>query len=701
MRYLRSLVLSFFLLVSFTLPALAGPPEVDLAAGYYNGYETIRGQIKIDGQVLKTDVPPVVIKGRVMLPVRAVAQALGAKVDYVPQTQAAYIVKGDRTIVFYGGSNKFQYNNAWMPMDVQVQTINGRYMVPLRYLGMFLDYAISYDEVTGDVNANSGPDVPVTKPVEPQPQPKPPATESPTPSTTEPQPEEPPIAEPPIDNQELVGLPPNTYTIVSQLNNITVDGVKISTSVPALTVKGPVSYSYLGNITVTMVPMVDVAKALGADVQMVYDKISNKTSPYQATITLDNIELSIRRGYNTGRSNFAQDDILIAIPPCLYQNHMMVDIGLLARVFHFDVTSDSQTVNINMGQKSPQSPTPTQPPVTKPSNNNDQYLNIKPDEYYVVKTLGNVYLNNKRITTKVPAVAVKGPTVTGLSYIQQNFVPIVDLARADGYNVQINGNQVTLDNGAKKVILEAGSRYYDSRYSKDGVTMHGYSMDMPALALNGQLIVEGIAAGKILDLTPDFNYDDESYNYFTWDYNKNKGQDLLEPEPSAPESDDVQPTTSSSQESTNPLTIYQVPELAPYKIIGVEGKIKVNGQDIGASLPGLDITGPTYGYSPSKTYTRTFVPVEDLAKALGFKVRHEGENMYFNKDGLYSMCSIGGTRVQALHTVDSKEKYETDYPISTVIVNNHLMATLEVTNLLFGIKVEYNQTDKSFDFKTQ
>lgn len=47
LRYLKIMVWSLLLLVPFSLPAMASP-GVDLAAGYYNGYQTIRGQIKLD-----------------------------------------------------------------------------------------------------------------------------------------------------------------------------------------------------------------------------------------------------------------------------------------------------------------------------------------------------------------------------------------------------------------------------------------------------------------------------------------------------------------------------------------------------------------------------------------------------------------------------------------------------------------------------
>ncbi len=55
--------------------------------------------INVDGVQLKTDQPPAMIQGRVMLPLRAIFEALNASVNWNPKTQTVTGIKGDTTVV--------------------------------------------------------------------------------------------------------------------------------------------------------------------------------------------------------------------------------------------------------------------------------------------------------------------------------------------------------------------------------------------------------------------------------------------------------------------------------------------------------------------------------------------------------------------------------------------------------------------------
>ena len=55
-------------------------------------------KIVVGGEELKTDVKPTVIEGRTMLPVRAVFEAIGAKVEYDGNTKTVTATKRDMQI---------------------------------------------------------------------------------------------------------------------------------------------------------------------------------------------------------------------------------------------------------------------------------------------------------------------------------------------------------------------------------------------------------------------------------------------------------------------------------------------------------------------------------------------------------------------------------------------------------------------------
>lgn len=80
------------------------------------------------GQLAKqTDVPPVVQNQRTLVPIRVVAEALGAKVDWNNDTQTVTITLNGKVLTMTLGKTI-------EGMDVAAQAMNGRTMVPLRYV---------------------------------------------------------------------------------------------------------------------------------------------------------------------------------------------------------------------------------------------------------------------------------------------------------------------------------------------------------------------------------------------------------------------------------------------------------------------------------------------------------------------------------------------------------------------------------------
>jgi len=88
------------------------------------------------------DVLPVIVEGRALLPVRFVAYALGAEVDWAPATYNAPLTVtltiGDENLVFGVGEMV-------RGMDVPSQIIDGRTMVPLRFISESMGAVVNWD----------------------------------------------------------------------------------------------------------------------------------------------------------------------------------------------------------------------------------------------------------------------------------------------------------------------------------------------------------------------------------------------------------------------------------------------------------------------------------------------------------------------------------------------------------------------------
>ena len=92
--------------------------------------------LEIDGTVIRTEVPPTVIGGRTMVPVRDIFEACGAKVNWDANTKTITGEKGDTTVVMQIDSNMLFINEKVTEMDATPVIIDGRTLAPARYVAL-------------------------------------------------------------------------------------------------------------------------------------------------------------------------------------------------------------------------------------------------------------------------------------------------------------------------------------------------------------------------------------------------------------------------------------------------------------------------------------------------------------------------------------------------------------------------------------
>ena len=85
------------------------------------------------------------IQGRVMLPLRAIFEALNASVNWNPKTQTVTGIKGDTTVVLKIKSKTATINNQTVTLDVPAQVLKGRTMVPVRFVSEALGQDVDWN----------------------------------------------------------------------------------------------------------------------------------------------------------------------------------------------------------------------------------------------------------------------------------------------------------------------------------------------------------------------------------------------------------------------------------------------------------------------------------------------------------------------------------------------------------------------------
>lgn len=93
-----------------------------------------RASVTLDGNRIDTENLAKVVSGRTMIPVRCLAEQLGADVSYDSTLKAARIVRAGVEIIMPIGSKTCTVNGEPFQMDVAPYIENGRTMIPARYV---------------------------------------------------------------------------------------------------------------------------------------------------------------------------------------------------------------------------------------------------------------------------------------------------------------------------------------------------------------------------------------------------------------------------------------------------------------------------------------------------------------------------------------------------------------------------------------
>ncbi len=102
-------------------------------------------QVQINGETLVTDVAPVMIEGRVMVPFKAIFAALGVSdIVWEEGTRTVKAVKGETMIELQIDRNTAIVNGQEVTLDVKPQIVNGRTLVPARFVAETLEMDVQW-----------------------------------------------------------------------------------------------------------------------------------------------------------------------------------------------------------------------------------------------------------------------------------------------------------------------------------------------------------------------------------------------------------------------------------------------------------------------------------------------------------------------------------------------------------------------------
>jgi uncharacterized protein YkwD len=114
--------------------------------------------VTIDGRVVDFDGQmPVNVEGRIFVPARGVFEMLGFSVDWEPETATATLANGETTVIIPAAEDYFMVNCTTIRPDIPQQIMNGRIMLPIRAISEAIGVEVLWNSATQTVEISTAP----------------------------------------------------------------------------------------------------------------------------------------------------------------------------------------------------------------------------------------------------------------------------------------------------------------------------------------------------------------------------------------------------------------------------------------------------------------------------------------------------------------------------------------------------------------
>ncbi|MCY9668338.1 stalk domain-containing protein [Paenibacillus alginolyticus] len=98
----------------------------------------------VNGVIPKFEVKPFIENGSTLVPVRAISEALDAKIDWNGEKQEVFIQREDTIIQLTIGSNVAKVNGKEVSIEAPAATVNGNTVLPLRFISESLGAKVDW-----------------------------------------------------------------------------------------------------------------------------------------------------------------------------------------------------------------------------------------------------------------------------------------------------------------------------------------------------------------------------------------------------------------------------------------------------------------------------------------------------------------------------------------------------------------------------
>ena len=114
-------------------------------------------KVFVDGKlVAPPNVPaPIIRDNRVQVPMRGIFEALGAGVQYLPQTRQVVVTRGGPEVTLLLDENFAYVDGQQRYLDYPPEVVDGTVMVPLRFVSQALGAYVNWDPLRRNVTVST------------------------------------------------------------------------------------------------------------------------------------------------------------------------------------------------------------------------------------------------------------------------------------------------------------------------------------------------------------------------------------------------------------------------------------------------------------------------------------------------------------------------------------------------------------------
>ena len=111
--------------------------------------------VLVDGRVLELDVDPVLQEGRILVPVRPIFEALGATVHWDETARTVMGLREETVVILTIGEKNALVDGETVALDVPGQIVRGRTLIPLRFVSEAMGAWVNWDSGTFTVSIST------------------------------------------------------------------------------------------------------------------------------------------------------------------------------------------------------------------------------------------------------------------------------------------------------------------------------------------------------------------------------------------------------------------------------------------------------------------------------------------------------------------------------------------------------------------